>query len=107
MTLSHGSAGDGPTYLRSHRDHVYHCRLTTGIIQCLQTEPRNLEMSPMKTSVFSALLVAMALVCAPRAAVLATEATVVQLRLHGTYEDTLPPENPFGPRLLHFCLLYT
>ena len=59
-------------------------------------------MSPMKTPVYLALLVAMALVCAPRAAVLAKEATVVQLRLHGTYEDTLPPENPFGPRLLHF-----
>ena len=44
----------------------------------------------------------MALVCAPRASVLAVEATVVQLRLHGTYEDTLPPENPLGPRLLHF-----
>lgn len=42
------------------------------------------------------------LLCAPQAAVLAKEATVVQLRLHGTYEDTLPPENPFGPRLLHF-----
>ena len=56
----------------------------------------------MKTPVYLALLVAMALVCAPRAAVLAKEATVVQLRLHGTYEDTLPPENPFGPRLLHF-----
>ena len=56
----------------------------------------------MKPSVFSALLVAITLVCAPRAAVLAKEATVVQLRLHGTYEDTLPPENPFGPRPLHF-----
>jgi protease-4 len=33
---------------------------------------------------------------------LATEATIVQLRLHGTYEDTLPPENPFEHRLLHF-----
>lgn len=56
----------------------------------------------MQTPVCIALLVAVALVCAPRAAVLAKEATVVQLRLHGTYEDTLPPENPFGPRLLHF-----
>ena len=61
----------------------------------------------MKTSVFSILFVAMALVCAPRAVVLATEATVVQLRLHGTYEDTLPPENPFGPRLLHFKVCST
>jgi protease-4 len=56
----------------------------------------------MKTPVYIALLVATTFVCAPQAAVLATEATVVQLRLHGTYEDTLPPENPFGPRLLHF-----
>src|SRR4029450_7000375 len=59
-------------------------------------------MSPMKTPVFSVVLVVMALVCAPQTAVLAKEATVVQLRLHGTCEDTLPPENPFGPRLLHF-----
>src|SRR4029450_10396071 len=59
-------------------------------------------MSPMKIPVCLALLIAITLVCAPRAAVLAKEATVVQLRLHGTYEDTLPPENPFGPRLLHF-----
>src|SRR5262245_16887550 len=59
-------------------------------------------MSPMKTPVFSVVLVAITLVCVPPAAVLGTEATVVQLRLHGTYEDTLPPENPFGPRLLHF-----
>jgi hypothetical protein len=56
----------------------------------------------MKTPVFSVVLVAMALVCAPQTVVWAKEATVVQLRLHGTYEDTLPPENPFGPRLLHF-----
>src|SRR5262245_18655744 len=59
-------------------------------------------MSPMKIPMYIALLVAITLVCAPRAAVLAKEATVVQLRLHGTYEDTLPPENPFGPRPLHF-----
>src|SRR5439155_16908524 len=57
---------------------------------------------PMQTSMVIAFLVAITLVCVPWAAVLATEATVVQLRLHGTYEDTLPPENPFGPRLLHF-----
>ena len=56
----------------------------------------------MKIPMCLALLVAITLVCTPQAAVLATEATVVQLRLHGTYEDTLPPENPFGPRLLHF-----
>src|SRR5215813_550661 len=60
------------------------------------------RMSPMKIPVCIAVLVAIALVCTPQAAVLAKEATVVQLRLHGTYEDTLPPENPFGPRLLHF-----
>src|SRR5262245_51022021 len=59
-------------------------------------------MSPMKTPIYLALLVAITLVCVPRAAVLAKEATVVQLRLHGAYEDTLPPENPFGSRLLHF-----
>jgi protease-4 len=35
----------------------------------------------------------------------AKEATVVQLRLHGTYKDTLPPENPFGSRPLHFKAL--
>src|SRR5712691_10367279 len=56
----------------------------------------------MKTHVCIVLLMTMMLVCAPRRAVLATEATVVQLRLHGTYEDTLPPEYPFGPRPLHF-----
>src|SRR5919205_3996078 len=59
-------------------------------------------MSPMKTPVCLALLMAIMLVCMPQAAVLAKEAAVVQLRLHGTYEDTLPPENPFGPRLFHF-----
>ena len=59
-------------------------------------------MSPMKTPLYLAFLVAIAFVCTPQAAVLAKEATVVQLRLHGTYEDTLPPENPFGSRLLHF-----
>src|SRR5262245_14819959 len=59
-------------------------------------------MLPTKTPIYIALLIAIAFVCAPRAAVLAKEATVVQLRLHGTYEDTLPPENPFVPRLLHF-----
>src|SRR5262247_4185574 len=59
-------------------------------------------MSPMNLRVFIAFLAAMVLVCAPQAAVLANEATVVELRLHGTYEDTLPPENPFGPRPLHF-----
>jgi len=56
----------------------------------------------MKTPVIIALLVAITLVCTPQAAVWAKEATVIQLRLHDTYEDTLPPENPFGPRLLHF-----
>jgi protease IV len=56
----------------------------------------------MQCPVFSVFLVAIAFVCTPQAAVLAKEATVIQLRLHGTYEDTLPPENPFGPRLLHF-----
>src|SRR5262252_1698879 len=56
----------------------------------------------MKIPVCFVLLVATTLICAPQAAVLAKEATVVQLRLHGTYEDTLPPENPFGPRLLYF-----
>ena len=59
-------------------------------------------VSPMKIPVCLALFVAITLVCTPRAAMLAKEATVVQFRLHGTYEDTLPPENPFGPRLLHF-----
>ena len=56
----------------------------------------------MKIPVCFVLLVAITLICTPQAAVLAKEAAVVQLRLHGTYEDTLPPENPFGPRLLHF-----
>src|SRR5499426_4695590 len=59
-------------------------------------------MSPMNLRVFIAFLAAITLVCTPQAAVLAKEASIVQLRLHGTYEDTLPPENPFGPRLLHF-----
>ncbi|HEY5865542.1 MAG TPA: signal peptide peptidase SppA [Candidatus Tectomicrobia bacterium] len=59
-------------------------------------------MLPTKTPLYLAFLVAIALVCVSQAAVLAKEATVVQLRLHGTYEDTLPPENPFGSRLLHF-----
>src|SRR2546430_14752829 len=81
---------------------IHHYRLAIGIVRRLQTEQRTAEMAPMKTPVFSALLVAITLVCTPPAAVLAKEATVVQLRLHGTYEDTLPPENPFGPRLLHF-----
>ena len=74
-------------------------RLATGIVQHLNTEPSNTEMSPMKTPVVSILLLAITLVCTPRAAVLAKEATVVQLRLHGTYEDTLPPENPVGVRI--------
>jgi hypothetical protein len=56
----------------------------------------------MNIPVCIALLVGIMLVWTPQAAVLAKEATVVQLRLHGTYEDTLPPENPFGSRLLHF-----
>jgi protease IV len=56
----------------------------------------------MKIPVCIALLVGIMLVWTPQAAVSAKEATVVQLRLHGTYEDTLPPENPFGPRPLHF-----
>src|SRR5437764_1022811 len=102
MTLSHGLMGDRYTYQRSHRGHIHHYRLAIGIVRCLQTEQRNAEISPMKTPVFSAFLVAITFVCVPRAAVLAKEATIVQLRLHGTYEDTLPPENPFGPRLLHF-----
>jgi hypothetical protein len=56
----------------------------------------------MKIPVCITLLVALMLLCALQAAVLAKEATVVQFRLHSTYEDTLPPENPFGSRLLHF-----
>ena len=51
----------------------------------------------MKPSVFSALLVAITLVCAPRAAVLAKEATVVQFRLHDTCEA--PLRTPLG----HVC----
>src|SRR5262249_40206600 len=60
----------------------------------------------MKIPVCLVLLVAITFICTPQAAVLAKEAIVVQLRLHGTYEDTLPPENPFGPRLLHFKGLF-
>jgi hypothetical protein len=51
----------------------------------------------MKTPVFSVVLAAIALVCTPQAAVLAKEATVVQFRLHGTYEA--PLRTPLG----HVC----
>jgi len=56
----------------------------------------------MLTHVLIASLVTLTLVSAPWRVALAKEATVVQLRLHGTYEDALPHNNPFGPRLLHF-----
>jgi hypothetical protein len=56
----------------------------------------------MKLPLCIALRVGITFVWTPQAAVLAKEATVAQLRLHGAYEDTLPPENPLGPRQLHF-----
>jgi protease-4 len=56
----------------------------------------------MRTPMFIAFLVTLTLVCTPGRAALATEATVVQLRLHGAYADALPNDNPFGPRPLHF-----
>jgi len=51
---------------------------------------------------FIAFLVILTLVGAPGRTALATEATVVQLRLHGAYADALPIDNLFGPRPLHF-----
>src|SRR5205823_11913667 len=60
------------------------------------------EAPSMRTPMCIAFLVILTLVGAPGRAALATEATVVQLRLHGAYADTLPTDNPFGPRPLHF-----
>src|SRR5262245_19568482 len=56
----------------------------------------------MLTPIFIAFLVALTFIGAPGHAALATEATVVQLRLHGAYAEALPNDNPFGPRRLHF-----
>src|SRR5215467_7863355 len=53
-------------------------------------------MSPMKTSVFSILFVAMALVCAPRAVVLATEATVVRSDSTVPMRTPCPLRTPLG-----------
>src|SRR5215510_13602667 len=58
MTWSCGSMGNGYTCQRSYRDHIHHYRLVAGMLQCLTTEQRNAEMSPIITPVVSALLVA-------------------------------------------------
>ena len=70
--------------------------LNTSLLRNPHCLPHEWMMSPMKTPVYLALLVAMALVCAPRAAVLAKEATVVQPDSTVPMRTPCPLRTPLG-----------